>query len=63
MLVLSRKLNEEIVIGEDGNIVITLVSIKSDKVRIGISAPTSIAVHRREVYETIQREKIEKDRK
>lgn len=55
MLVLSRKKDEQIVIGND--IVITVVSIRGDKVRLGIDAPTSIPVHRREIAEAIAREK------
>ena len=55
MLVLSRKRNEQIVIAE--NIVITVVDIRGDKVRLGIEAPKSVPVHRKEVYEAIQREK------
>jgi carbon storage regulator len=54
MLVLSRQRDESIIIGD--NIVITIVDIRGDKVRIGIEAPTSIPVHRQEVYEAIQRE-------
>ena len=54
MLVLSRKKNESIVIG--GTIVITVVEVRGDKVRLGIQAPTEIAVHRLEVYEAIQRD-------
>ena len=54
MLVLSRKRDERIVIGD--NIVITVVDIRGDKVRLGIQAPTEIPVHRQEVYEAIQRE-------
>lgn len=54
MLVLSRKLNEQIVIAED--IVITVVEIRRDKVRLGIEAPKSVPVHRREIHEAIQRE-------
>ena len=54
MLVLSRKKNESIMIGE--NIIITVVDIRGDKVRLGIDAPTEIPVHRQEVYEAIQRE-------
>lgn len=54
MLVLSRQRDESIIIGE--NIVVTIVDIRGDKVRLGIEAPEEIPVHRREVYEAIQRE-------
>ena len=57
MLVLSRKKNESIVIA-DMVIEITVVEIRGDKVKIGIEAPESIAVHRREVYEAIERDRI-----
>ncbi len=56
MLVLSRQLDESIVIGE--NIVVTIVDIRGDKVRLGIEAPSEIPVHRREVFEAIQRENL-----
>ena len=56
MLVLSRQRDESIMIGD--NIVITVVDIRGDKVRLGISAPTEIPVHRQEVYEAIQRENL-----
>lgn len=51
MLVLSRKKNESIHIGND--IVITVVEIRGDKVRLGIVAPLEVPVHRQEVYEAI----------
>jgi carbon storage regulator len=54
MLVLSRQRDETIMIGDE--IEITVVDIRGDKVRLGISAPTRIAVHRKEVYESIRRE-------
>jgi carbon storage regulator len=54
MLVLSRQRDESIIIGD--NIVVTIVDIRGDKVRLGITAPTEIPVHRQEVYEAIQRE-------
>ncbi|MDX1565300.1 MAG: carbon storage regulator CsrA [Phycisphaeraceae bacterium] len=54
MLVLSRQRDESIVIGDD--IVITVVDIRGDKVRLGIQAPTTVPVHRKEVYNAIQRE-------
>lgn len=58
MLVLSRQKDESIMIGDDVEIVI--VDVRGDKVRLGINAPKSIPVHRREVYDAIQREKKEK---
>lgn len=54
MLVLSRQIDERIVIGDDIEIVI--VDIRGDKVRLGIVAPTTISVHRKEVYEAIRKE-------
>ena len=54
MLVLSRKRDETIMIGDE--IEITVVDIRGDKVRLGITAPTRIAVHRKEVYEAIKKE-------
>ena len=59
MLVLSRKRDERIVIGD--NIVITVVEIRGDKVRLGIEAPLDVPVHRHEVYEALQRAKTEAD--
>ncbi len=55
MLVLSRKKDESIVIGDD--VEITIVDVRGDKVRLGINAPREVPVHRKEIYETIQREK------
>ena len=54
MLVLSRQRDETIMIGDD--IEITVVDIRGDKVRLGISAPKEITVHRKEVYEAIRKE-------
>lgn len=53
MLVLSRKVNEKLFIGD--NIVINVVDIRGDKVRLGIEAPPDVAVHRQEVREAIER--------
>jgi len=55
MLVLSRQKDESIIIGDD--VEITIVDVRGDKVRLGITAPRSITVHRKEVYEAIQKEK------
>ncbi len=54
MLVLSRQRDETIMIGDE--IEISIVDIRGDKVRLGINAPTRIAVHRKEVYDAIKRE-------
>ena len=54
MLVLSRQRDETIMIGDD--VQITVVDIRGDKVRLGISAPREIQVHRKEVYDAIKRE-------
>lgn len=52
MLVLSRKKNESIVIA--GDIVITVVEVRGDKVRLGIEAPKDVPVHRQEIHDAIQ---------
>lgn len=57
MLVLSRQRDESIMIGD--NVVVTVVDIRGDKVRLGIQAPQEIPVHRREVYEAIQKENLQ----
>ena len=59
MLVLSRKKNESIVINND--ITIVVVEIRGDKVRLGVEAPKEIPVHRREVYDAIQRSEAAKE--
>lgn len=56
MLVLSRQRDETIMIGDD--VEITVVDIRGEKVRLGINAPAHIAVHRKEVYDAIKREKL-----
>ena len=58
MLVLSRQKDESIIIGDDVEVVI--VDVRGDKVRLGINAPREISVHRKEIYEAIQREKKQK---
>lgn len=63
MLALSRKLNESVNIG--GNIEITILEIKGDQVKIGITAPRSLQIYRKELYDQIQeenRQSVEKNR-
>ena len=55
MLVLSRQRDETIMIGDD--VEITIVDIRGEKVRLGINAPTHVPVHRKEVYDVIQKAK------
>ncbi len=57
MLILTRKINESITIGD--NIEISVVEIKGDQVKIGINAPKEIKVFRKEVYVAIQKENEE----
>jgi carbon storage regulator len=58
MLVLSRQRDESIMIGDD--VEITIVDVRGDKVRLGITAPKSCPVHRREIYDAMKREKEQK---
>lgn len=62
MLVLSRKVDEVVVIG-DGDISITVVDIRGDKVRLGIDAPKDIPVHRLEVFQQIKLEEFRSNRR
>jgi len=57
MLVLSRKKNESIVINND--ITIVVVEIRGDKVQLGVEAPREVPVHRREVYDAIERSRAD----
>ena len=56
MLVLSRKKNESIIIND--HVIVTVVEIRGDKVRLGIEAPKDVTVHRREIYEAIQNQRL-----
>jgi carbon storage regulator len=57
MLVLSRTVNQEIMIGD--SIRVMVIEIRGDKVRLGITAPRDVPVHRHEIYETIKRDAID----
>lgn len=54
MLILTRRTNETLMIGDD--VKITVLNVKGNQVRIGIDAPDSVAVHRQEIYQRIQNE-------
>lgn len=57
MLILSRKVNESIIIGD--KIEVSIVDLKGDQVKLGIKAPKDVKVYRQEVYDAIQRENRE----
>ncbi|AMV36335.1 carbon storage regulator CsrA [Planctomyces sp. SH-PL62] len=59
MLVLSRKTNESIIISD--SITVTVIEIRGDKVRLGITAPKDVTVHRQEVYEAIHNQARSED--
>lgn len=56
MLILTRKLGEEITIGDD--ITIKLLEVKGAQVKLGIEAPQEISIHRKEIYEKIREENM-----
>lgn len=61
MLVLTRRINESIVINED--ISVLVVEVRGDRVRLGIEAPKDVTVHRKEVYDAIQETILETPKK
>lgn len=58
MLILSRRIREGIMIGDE--VLITILGINGNQVRLGIKAPSNVIVHREEIYEQNQREKESK---
>ncbi len=59
MLILTRRVGETLVIGDD--VSITVLGVKGNQVRVGINAPKDVSVHREEIYERIQNEKTSDD--
>jgi carbon storage regulator len=55
MLILTRRVGESLIIGED--VVVNVLGVKGNQVRIGIDAPKDVSVHREEIYDRIQAEK------
>lgn len=58
MLVLTRKPNEQIIIGQNQDIKITIVSVQGNKVRVAVEAPTSVPIHRKEILDTINQQAL-----
>ncbi|MGI9326962.1 MAG: carbon storage regulator CsrA [Pseudomonadales bacterium] len=54
MLILTRKVGETLMIGD--SVTVTVIAVKGNQVRIGVSAPRDVGVHREEIYERIQKE-------
>ena len=59
MLILTRRIGETLMVGDD--VTITVLGVKGNQVRIGVNAPKDVAVHREEIYQRIQKEKSGKD--
>jgi carbon storage regulator len=58
MLILTRRIGETLVVGDE--VTVTVLGVKGNQVRLGVNAPKDVAVHREEIYERIQKEKLGK---
>jgi carbon storage regulator len=58
MLILTRKIGEALMVGED--VTVTVMGVKGNQVRLGINAPKDVAVHREEIYDRVQAERAQK---
>lgn len=58
MLILTRRVGETLMVGD--NVSVTVLGVKGNQVRIGVNAPKEVAIHREEIFQRIQREKLQK---
>jgi carbon storage regulator len=58
MLILTRKIGETLMVGEE--VTVTVMGVKGNQVRIGINAPKNVAVHREEIFDRIKQEKAQR---
>jgi carbon storage regulator len=57
VLILTRRVNETLMVGDE--ITVTVLSVKGNQVRLGVNAPKDVTVHREEIYDRVQKEKIQ----
>jgi carbon storage regulator len=57
VLILTRRVNETLMVGDE--VTVTVLSVKGNQVRLGVNAPKDVAVHREEIYDRVQKEKMQ----